>query len=64
MCSHGEGEAQLEGLREDQAGFLKKEVTHVSGMAGGEDSERCPGGSAATQELFQQFTQRRLVERA
>lgn len=39
---HGEGETELAGLGEDQEGLLKKEVTHVSGMAGGEDSESAP----------------------
>lgn len=49
--SQGEGEAQLEGPGEDQAGL--REVTHVSGMTGGEGSEKGPGEPVATQELFQ-----------
>lgn len=52
-----EGEAQLEGLGEDQAGL--REVTHGSGMTGGEGSEKGPGGPVATQELFQGYTQRK-----
>ena len=60
--NQGEGEAQPEGLGEAQAGL--KEVTHVSGMTGGEDSEKCPGGPVATQERFQRYTQRRLAEKA
>lgn len=63
-CSQGEGEAQWEGLGEDQAGLLKKEVIHISGRAGGEDSQKCPEGLWPPKSYFRSILREGWLKRA